>query len=109
MKYAASEEGIRKFLFSVAGYDYYGSMNGNNCLSSLRYIKAHLVYLIEQGVGKFDVGFIYLVNEEHNLLFRDKGLSQFTRLYVLPDVGYVFISEAAIVQPLDSIVNINAL
>jgi hypothetical protein len=60
-------------------------------------------------VGKFDVGLVDLVDQQHRPLFAGKGIPQLAALDVIGDVGHPLIAELAVAQPRHRVVFVQAL
>ena len=109
MEDAPAEEGVGELLFRVGGDDDDGPLPGGDGLLGLGDVELHLVQLPQQVVGELQVGLVDLVDEEDHLLVGGEGLSQLAQLDVLLDVVHPFAAELAVVEPLDGVVDVQAV
>src|SRR5436309_3784328 len=106
MEQTSPQEGIGQLLLAVARDDYNRPVPGLEVLAGFDDVKTHLVELVQQVVGKLQIGLIDLVYEQHDLLLGGERFSQLSQSDVLLDVGYVPVMESRIVQALDGVIDI---
>ncbi len=71
--------------------------------------EAHLVELEQEVVRELEVGLVDLVDEQHLPLVRREGAPERPEPDVVPDVRDVAGAEAAVVEPLDGVVDVEAV
>ena len=106
LKDATSQEGIGEFFFRIGRNNDDRPMLRYDALVRLENVKMHLVELIEQVVGKLDIGFINFVDEHHHLCVRRKRLPETAEPDIAFNVRHITIAKAGIVKALHRIVDI---
>ena len=79
--------------------------DGLLCLLNIEF---HLVHFPEQIVGKFQVSLVDLIDQKHDLVFGQKGLTDFSVFDILMniiDVG----AELTVIQPLYHVVGVESV
>ena len=106
---AAAQEGVRQFLLVVRGDHHDRAQPGLDVLAGLVDEELHAIEFEQQIVGKFDVGLVDFVDQQHRALVVGEGLPQFAALDVVPDVVNPGIAELAVAQPRHRVVFVKAL
>ena len=109
MEDAPAEEGVGQLLLGVGGDDDDGPLLGGDGLLGLGDVELHLVQLPQQVVGELQVRLVDLVDEQDHLLLRREGLPQLAQLDVLLDVIHPFAAELAVIEPLNGVVDVQAV
>ena len=65
--------------------------------------------LVQQVVGKLDVRFVNLVDEQHHLCVRRKRLPETSESDIAFDVRYITIAKARIVEALHGVIDVQAI
>ena len=86
-----------------------GRCLGADLLAGLDDREAHLVELEQQVVGELEVGLVDLVDQQHVALLGGEGLAERPELDVVADVGDVAAAEAAVVEALHGVVDVEAV
>src|SRR5271154_7421544 len=79
---AAAQKGVRQFLFVVGGDHDDRPAPGMDCFAGLVDEELHAIELQQQIVGKFDIGLVDLVDQQHRPLVGDKCVPKFAALDV---------------------------
>ena len=95
---AAAQECIRQLFLIVRGNDHDGAVLSLDGLTQLVNVEFHSVNLLQQIVGKFDIGFVDFINQQHDPLFRLEGLPKLAFFDVVADVVYPIITKLRIPQ-----------
>ncbi len=82
---------------------------GDDLVAGLDDAEAHLVELAQQVVRELEVGLVDLVDQEDLARRRRERLPERPELDVAPDVGDVAAAEAAVVQALDGVVDVETV
>ena len=106
---AAAQKGVGQFFFVVGRDDDHGAMGGADGLAGFVNMKLHPVQFLQQVVGKFDVGFVDLVDQKHHAGGGGESLPQFARADVLGDIMHPRLAQLAIAQAGDGIIFVQAL
>ena len=106
---APAQEGIRQFLFRVGCDDDDGALLGLHRPARFRNIEFHLIQFPQQIVGKFQIGFIDLVNQQDHLLFTGECLAQLSQLHVLLQIVHAAYAHLAVVEPLHHVVDVQSV
>jgi hypothetical protein len=109
VKHAAAEERVRELLLVVAGDDHHRTLGGDDLRLGLHHPEPHPVQLVEQVVGELEVRLVHLVDEQHHPGPRAERLPQRAPADVVADVLHVAVAEAAVVEPLDRVVDVEAV
>ena len=75
----------------------------------LRDVELHPVQLPQQVVGELQIGLVDLVDEQDHLVVGGECLAQLAQLDILLDVVHALAAELAVIQPLDHVVDIQAV
>ena len=84
-------------------------MVGLDGTAGLRDVELHPVQLPQQVVGKLQIRLVDLVDEEDHLLVIGEGLPQLAQLDILLNVVHPLTAELAVIQPLDNIIDVQAV
>ena len=103
---APAQKRVRQLLFRVGGDDDDGPLLGPHRLLGLRNVELHLIQLPQKVVGELQVCLVDLVDEQHHPLLRAERLAQ---LDIVADIIHAMGAELAVVEPLDHIVDIQAI
>ena len=106
---AAAQEGVGQFLFVVRGDDHDRAAARLHGLARLVDEELHAIELLQQVVGKLDVGLVDLVDQQHRALVGDEGVPQFAALDVVADVLHAGVAELAVAQARHRVVFVQAL
>ena len=106
---ATSEKGIGQLLFGVGGDDDHRTVGCLVAVTGLGHRELHDVELVQQIVGKLEVCLVDLVDQEHHLMLAGECPAKGAEPDVLADVGHVVVTEAAVLQPLHRVVDIEAI
>ena len=106
---AAAEERVRQLLLVVRGDEHDRPLLGDDLVARLGDGEAHLVELAEEVVRELEVGLVDLVDQQDEALGRRERPPERPELDVVADVGDVARAEAAVVQPLDRVVDVEPL
>ena len=109
MEKAAPQEGIGQFFFIVRGDDHHGPVPGRHGFARLVDVELHAVQFLQQVIGKFDVGLVDLVDQQHHAALGGEGLPQLAAPDIVGDIVNAGIAELAVTQPADGIVFVQAL
>ena len=69
----------------------------------------HAIEFLQEVVGKFDVGLVDLVDQQHRALVGREGVPQLAALDVVADVLDALVAELAVAQPRYRVVFVEAL
>ena len=72
-------------------------------------MKRHAVEFLQQVVGKFDISFVNLINEQDDFFVTLKGLPNLAFLDIVRDIAHPFIAQLTVAQPADRIIFIKPL
>ena len=106
---APAQEGVGQLFLRVGGDDDDGALLGGDGLFGLGDVELHLVQLPQQVVGELQVGLVDLVDEEDDLLVGGEGPPQLAQRNQFLDVIHPFAAELAVVEPLDGVIDIQAV
>ena len=108
---AAAQEWVGEILLGIGSDDDDRSVFCPDGLVDLNDVEFHLVEYIEHVVLKIGIGLIDLVDEQHDPLIGDKGLSDLAHPDVLFDVADIpfGIPETAVIQPRQGIVLVKGI
>ena len=106
---AAAQERVGQFLLIVRSDKHHRASFGFDQLTGFVAIKLHAINFTQQVIGKLDVGFVDLINQNGHRLIGGKGLPQHTLDDVVFDVLDFFIAELAVTQTADGVVFVQAL
>ena len=109
VKEAATQEGVGQFLLVVAGDEDDRPVARLDHLTGFVDIEFHAIEFAQQVIGKLDVRFVDLVDQQHRLLFAIERFPQLSFDDVVADFVHATISKLRIAQPRHSIVFVQAL
>ena len=72
-------------------------------------MKTHAIELVEEVIGELDIGLVDLVDEQDHAFFTSKRFAHGTHLDVVANVFDIAVSETCIIQPLHSVVDVEAV
>ena len=108
MEETAAQERIRQLFLIVAGDQDDRSIGGFDRFFGLIDKEFHAIEFLQQVIGELDVGFVYLINQQHGLDFRFKRLPQLAFHDVVADVIDPVVTELRIAQTRHRVVFIQA-
>ena len=106
---AAAQERVRQFLLVVRGDHHDRAQLGLDVLAGLVDEELHAIEFEQEIVGKFDVGLVDFVDQQHRALLVGEGFPQFAALDVVRDVGNPGVAELAVAQARHRVVFVEAL
>ncbi len=106
---AAAQERVRQFLLVVGGDDHDRPLPRRNRLAGFVDEEFHPIELLQEIVGKFDIGLVDLVDQQHRALVGREGVPQFAALDVVADVLDALVAELAVAQPRYRVIFVQAL
>jgi len=102
-------ERVRQLLLVVRRDEHDGPLLRDHLVARLDDVEAHLVELAQEVVRELEVGLVDLVDQQHVTLGRRERLAERAELDVAADVGHVAGAEAAVVQALHRVVDVEAV
>jgi hypothetical protein len=109
VKDAAAQECVGQLLLVVRRDEHDRTLARDDLVAGLDDREAHLVELAQKIVRKLDVRLVDLVDEDDLPLLGRERLPERSILDVAPDVGDVTVAEAAVVQTLHGVVDVETV
>ena len=112
MEHAAPQERVRELLLVVARDDDDRTLFGHDLVTGLAHDESHPVDLVQEVVRELEIGFVDLVDEENDALFRLQRATEGPELDVAPDVFYALgadVTEASVVETLHGVVDVETV
>ena len=106
---APAQEGVGKLLFRIGRDNHNRPVVGLHGAACLRDVEFHPVQLPQQVIGKFQVGFVDLIDEQNHLFLVGKRIAQLAQLDILLNVVHALAAKLAVVEALDHIVDVEAV
>ena len=106
---AATQEGVGQFLLIVRRDDDDRAILGRDRLASLIHMERHAIEFLQQVVGKFDVGLVDLVDQQHGQGRGGECLPQLAFADIVGNVVDALVAQLAVAQTGDGVIFIQAL